>query len=261
MNLCQSNRELNKEIKEFILNVDDVKEESITDYLVWKWKEIDKRFKSINVSTFTRHEENKFTGADFEMEIWLVGNKKNYPLVIQAKKFIKPYDTYVRKLNYPNNSKGQMNKLLSYSASNNKIPFYMFYSLPDKDTKSMCPNNDVSDCGMFLACANDIEEFADGKYGRRVSKNDILKKSNPFHCIFCCPLSLEGNYFETYFNAIESENEDVALPEYINYLLKIHPLEIDTQHIRSLIKEYRLEIFKHIAVYDMRDNEKPPILP
>ncbi len=255
MNLCQSNRELTKEIKEFLLNVGDVKEESITDYLVWKWKEIDKRFKSISVSTFTRQEESKVSGADFEMEIWLIGKKKSYPLVIQAKKFIKPYDAYVSKLNYPKNTKGQMNKLLSYAALNNKLPFYVFYSLPDKKTRTMCRSNDVHDCGVFLACANDIEKFADGKYGKRVSKNNILKKSNPFHCIFCCPLSFHSDYFETYFNATESEGEDVAIPKYINYLLEAHPLELDARYIKSLIKEYELENYRYIAAYDMRDNE------
>lgn len=36
-----------------MLNVPDVKEESITDYLVWKWRELDKKVNYINVSTFT----------------------------------------------------------------------------------------------------------------------------------------------------------------------------------------------------------------
>ncbi len=88
MDLCQSNKAISKEVKNFILNVGDIKEESITDYLVWKWKEIDNKFNVINVSTFTRNEENKVSGADFEMEIWVVGKTKKYPLVIQAKKFM-----------------------------------------------------------------------------------------------------------------------------------------------------------------------------
>ncbi len=52
-------------IKNFMLNVSDVKEESITDYLVWKWRELDARFKYINITTFTRHMESTTTGADF----------------------------------------------------------------------------------------------------------------------------------------------------------------------------------------------------
>ena len=44
MNLCQSNKYLAEEVRDFIQNVDGAKEEeSITDYLVWKWKDIDSR--------------------------------------------------------------------------------------------------------------------------------------------------------------------------------------------------------------------------
>jgi len=50
-----------------------VKEESITDFLLWKWRELDKRFKFINITTFTRSDEGSRTGADFELELWLVG--------------------------------------------------------------------------------------------------------------------------------------------------------------------------------------------
>lgn len=258
MDLCESNKALAKEVADFLFNVDDLKEESITDYLVWKWKEIDKRFKSINVSTFTRQEESKLTGADFEMELWLIGKTRRYPLVIQAKKFIKQFDSYVSKLKYPHNSKNQMNKLLSYAAKNNKIPFYAFYSLPDEKTMTMCFRNDVGDCGVFLAHAKDVEEFADGKHGSRVSRNNLLARSNSFHCVFCCPLSEESKYFENYYPVHGIENQEYNSPEYVDYLLEAHPLEVDGYYIKSLIEEHKLGVFKYVAVYDIRDLEKSP---
>ena len=52
--LCDSNKALGREVSDFILNVPDVKEESITDYLVWKWCLLDKRFKYIRPTTFSR---------------------------------------------------------------------------------------------------------------------------------------------------------------------------------------------------------------
>ncbi|MDF8327515.1 hypothetical protein P5G63_03015 [Aeromonas salmonicida] len=73
MNHCDLHKCITNEVKEFILNVDNVGEESITDFLLWKWALIDKKFKSIKVSSFTRHQESKVSGADFEMEVWLVG--------------------------------------------------------------------------------------------------------------------------------------------------------------------------------------------
>ncbi|MCP3670911.1 MAG: hypothetical protein GY814_10855 [Gammaproteobacteria bacterium] len=258
MDICESHKALTREVADFLLNVKEVKEESITDYLVWKWKEIDKRFKSINVSTFTRQEESALTGADFEIELWLIGKTRRYPLVIQAKKFIKPYDSYVSKLKYPSNTKGQMNKLLGYSAKNNKIPFYAFYSLPDYDTKAMCRRNDVAECGVFLAHAEVIEEFAEGKHGTRVSKNNLLAKSNPFHCIFCCPLSETVRYFEKYYSVQGIETQESDSPIYVDYLLRTHPLEVDEEYVKTLIEEYKLGIFKYVAVYDIRELEKEP---
>ncbi len=257
MNNCHAHKSVTMEVKEFLRNVDNVGEESITDFLLWKWRCIDKQFKSINVESFTRYEESKFTGADFEMEGWLVGRSKSYPLVFQAKKFIKPYDGYVNKLNYPKNTKGQMNTLLNYANSKGKIPFYAFYSLPDIKTKAMCRHNDIEDCGVYMSHAKVIEGIADGKYGRRVSKNEILAKSNPFHCIFCCPIAFRG-YFEKYFPFTNDNSFKQELPEYVGYLLNTDPLEVDEEKIGYLIKEYELGKFRHVAVYDMRKTELFP---
>lgn len=257
MNHCQTHRSVTHEVKEFLMNVDGVGEESITDFLLWKWALIDRKFRSIKVSSFTRQEESSISGADFEMEVWLVGSKLNYPLVFQAKKIVKPYDGYVNKLNYPKNTKNQMGTLLKYASANSKIPFYAFYSLPDEKTEAMCLHNDVEDCGVFMAHAKVVEEFADGKHGRRVSKNDLLGVSNPFHCIFCCPIAFKG-YFEKYFPSIDDELNEQSLPEYVRYLLEAHELEISEERVRTFIKEYNLGKFRHIAVYDMRELEESP---
>ncbi len=99
--LCKNNKAIGLEVKTFMENVKDVKEESITDYLMWKWRELDRRFNYIRTSTFTRQEESDTTGADFELELWIVGRIKSLPLLFQAKKFLKPHDRYKLKLNYP----------------------------------------------------------------------------------------------------------------------------------------------------------------
>lgn len=258
MNHCKAHKSVTLEVKEFLLNVEGVGEESITDFLLWKWALIDIKFRSINVSSFTRQQENKVSGADFEMEIWLVGSRLSYPLVFQAKKITKPYDAYVNKLNYPdNNKKSQMNTLLNYASKNRKIPFYTFYSIPDEKTKAMCLHNDVDDCGVFMAHAKVVEEFADGMHGRKVSKNDLLGISNPFHCIFCCPIAFRG-YFEKYFPSIDGEFKELNIPEYVNYLLSAHDQEMSEKRIETLIEEYGLRKFRHIGVYDMRELDEVP---
>lgn len=103
--VCSCNEKLVKEIKSFLENVRDVKEESITDYLVWKWAEMDKRFR---VHTYSRIEEHKISGADFDLELWIVGRSKILSLAVQAKKFRKPYDAYATKIKYPKCSSQQI---------------------------------------------------------------------------------------------------------------------------------------------------------
>ena len=100
MDICESNKAVSDGVRSFMLHVKDAKEESITDYLVWKWRELDKRFNYLSVRTFNHNEESTLTGADYDLELWFVGSKTHISLVIQAKKFIKQYDSYVRKLRY-----------------------------------------------------------------------------------------------------------------------------------------------------------------
>lgn len=113
--LCECNKKLVEEIKEFLENVGDVKEESITDYLVWKWKEIDKRFNCVKTDTHSRYKENLVTGADFDLELWILEDKGAVSLAVQAKKFLENYDCYASAIRYPDNSSQQIDKLLSYS--------------------------------------------------------------------------------------------------------------------------------------------------
>lgn len=236
-------------------NVQDIKEESITDYLVWKWRELDQRFKYINVKTFTKHEENTTTGADFELELWLVGKNFHLPLIFQAKKFIKPYDSYVKKLNYPKGTQSQLNKLISCATKNKKLPFYMIYSLPDSDTKTMCNNQEV-DTALFMVDAHTIKEIADGKLGRRISKNELLKHSNPFHCLFCCPLTRLDDYFTHYFPISTKEGEkknNETLPNYVSMILDGSIRELSQEKTIEVINQNELRSFRTIGVYDCRE--------
>jgi hypothetical protein len=108
MKLCEENKRISKEVSGFIENVSEVKEESITIFLMWKWREADSRLNYINVSAFTKEQENKVTGADFELELWIIKRSQSILLLIQAKKFIKDYDGYCGKLNYQANKGRQI---------------------------------------------------------------------------------------------------------------------------------------------------------
>lgn len=258
MNLCEANRAVSVEVRNFMLNVPNVKEESITDYLAWKWREIDARFNFLKISTFSRQEENKITGADFEMELWLVGRHFHFPLVFQAKKLLKPHDSYLNKLNYPERTQGQLATLLAYASANAKLPFYAFYSTSDAGTKCMCRVCDPSDTAIFMADAYTVKAFADGSYGKRISKNRILEKSNPFHCIFCCPLARSDEYFQQYFTSLPGgakPRRNEQLPRYVTLMLDGRRLDLDEQEVLKAIDQSELRVFRLVGVYDMRNNQ------
>lgn len=254
--ICEANKIVSADVKNFLINLPDVKEESITDYLIWKWRELDKRFKYIRISTFTRHKESTTTGADFELELWLVGKRFHYSLVFQAKKFIDQYDSYVNKLNYPRGTQDQLKTLLNYSKKKNKLPFYAIYSMPDEKTLTMCGMSNLFGNGVFMVDAYNIKKFADGFYGKRVSKNDILNKSNPFHCMFCCPLIQSVGYFHQYFpslyNSIEPR-ENEQLPQFVRMILSDRMSNLDEQEALRIIDQNELRVFRAIGVYDLQN--------
>lgn len=255
-NNCEENKAVSRDVKNFMINVPDAKEESITDYLIWKWRELDPRFKYIRISAFTRHEESTTTGADFELELWLVGRRFHYPLIFQAKKFIKQHDSYVHKLNYPNGTQNQLRKLLGYAKAKKRLPFYVIYSMPDQKTLTMCGMHNLFDTGVFMVDAYTIKKFADGSHGKRVSRNDILKKSNPFHCMFCCPLIQNNKYFNQYFPPLDNSikpRENARLPQFVKTLLNDRMSNLGEQETLRIIDQNELRMFRAVGVYDMQN--------
>ncbi|WP_124607270.1 DUF6615 family protein [Burkholderia sp. Bp9142] len=252
MNICDASLALDREVRLFMENVADVKEESITDFLVWKWRELDKRFNFIRVYPFNHEEESSRTGADFDIELWLVGRERHIALAVQAKKFVKRADSYVAKLRYPRSTKNQLNTLLSYAASNNRQPFYFIYSLPDSPPHIRCKGGHKGLGAIFTADAREINEYADGKHGNRITRDKLLEITNPFHCIFCCPFAHEYHYFDHYFSnsrdsQINEYKDNESLPIYVRQIMQEGDTPVDIDEYESL-RQFRL-----VGVYDMRN--------
>lgn len=251
MNICDANLALELEVRRFIENVGDVKEESITDFLVWRWRELDKRFNYVSVHPFNHEKESSQTGADFAIELWLVGRSHHVALAVQAKKFLKRTDSYVTRLRYPEGTKSQMNTLLSYASTTNRIPFYFIYSVPPSTSRTMCPGKTGALGAIFTGHARRFEEYADGKHGKRITRDQLLRITNPFHCMFCCPLAQHGDYFEHYFGVPGEERQQYnneSLPSYVRQLLQHGEAPIDIQEVEAPRQ------FRHVAVYDMRND-------
>ncbi|MFO1493171.1 MAG: DUF6615 family protein [Lysobacterales bacterium] len=257
MDICESHKALASEVRNFILNVGDIKEESITDFLVWKWRELDKRFNYLSVRTFNHDEESARTGADFDfdLELWLVGRRTHVALAVQAKKFVRQHDSYVRKLRYPNGTKQQMDTLIRYAASNNRLPYYFFYALSGPAMTSRCAASSL-DGAVFVAEAGVMEEFADGKRGGRVSRDALLAECSPFHCLFCCPFGATKSNLRIYYplggdSATGLPNSD--LPAYVKALLRDSRGNVDEQGAQRDSNE-GWSRFRAVGVYDLRND-------
>jgi len=257
--LCDSNKALGHEVHEFILNVPDAKEESITDYLVWKWRLLDRRFKYINATTFNRLEESTHTGADFQLELWLVGRTVSVPLLFQAKKFLKPFDSYVNKLNYPGNTQAQLTLLLSHAKSRKLAPFYAIYTA-DSSATPLCRGGKADrGSGVYMIDADTIKTFADRTRGRKISLADILARSNPFHCMFCCPLGPTGSYFSEYFDPNRAENalrNRDELPGYVKQIISTETAVADDGTVVTPRIDGDLPPVRVIGVYDLSDADE-----
>jgi hypothetical protein len=246
--ICEANKALGLEVREFMIHVPDVKEESITDYLVWKWKLLDARFSYVNIKTFSRQEEHSTTGADFELELWFVGKTFAVPLLFQAKKFNKEFDAYMGKLNYPNNTHAQLSTLLAYAAANNRLPFYAIYTAAAAKATTKCKGGGPSDTGVYMVNAKKIQEFANGVHGKRISLSALLAEGNPFHCLLCCPFELT-NYFAGYFGKMPGEARYPLdrLPYYVRNLLNSQVDDISSAHVAEVTH------VNVVGVYDMRE--------
>ena len=162
------------------------------------------------------------------------------------------YDSYVRRLNYPKRTQGQLSRLLTYASSKRLMPFYVIYTPTDPTDGLMCRGGMArNDAGIYMLSASMVKAFADGRFGTRVSLGTLLRHSNPFHCIFCCRIGSPDQYFDHYFperpDGVSWSAEN--LPMYVQHLLN------SESHVH--LEEWPTELasVKAVGVYDLRREE------
>lgn len=260
--VCKENAKISAQVRDFIKHVETVGEESITDYLLWKWRVLNKKFNYLKTITkYTKEEENKRSGADFELELWILSDKSNFSIVFQAKKLLKEHNNYRQKLNYKcKNKTKQIVVLKRYCEPyTNKLPFYIFYSNPDKCTKIKCIQTPIEPTlienqALFITDAYTVEELINNNDLRRLSRTDILNETCFFTCLFCCPLlEVDINDFLTrYFPKLLENNPDLDfnknnnIPAYVEKISK-------NKHKNVLISELPENVkIRNIGVLDLR---------
>lgn len=257
-----------KDSAEYVFNwmnaQSSVGEESITDWLLFN---LSQSLPSLKYKKFTRHEEARKTGADWEW--WFVDGNSAISMRIQAKKLDSKKDNY-EGLAHTNRYGLQIEKLINDARSNNFIPFYALYYAPVSNPQVLCGGNPDSGLnqGVFLATAPSLyDEYI--KNGRKKAMaQDVISHSNPMHCMACCPKSggtVSGiySYIQSYFGdslaSINSNTQHLGLHEepagYVNALLRTEEAEIPDWLEEEF--RYQLEDINALLVVDLSDSNEP----
>ncbi len=188
----------------------------------WALYDLSSKLPVFKYRSFTRKEESRFYGADFDY--WILGKTKHVACRIQAKR-IKKNENHYPALAYPNRNKKQNDLLLSSSQNDNLRPFYLFYS--NMHSQPNCPQLNYNP-GILIADAFNVQsKFLVNK--AKVRDLNIIKECMPWECMFCCPLSgtsdnTEGiiKFLENYFpllNGYDGLGIRGDLPGYVKDLI------------------------------------------
>lgn len=178
--ICSDFRASAVYIHKWVTSQPEVKEESLTDWLLY---DIDVRRRDVIYKAFSRHEEARGTGADWEW--WFVFVDGAVRLRVQAKKLSSAKDNYPS-LAHANQYGLQIDKLITDAAKLNAFPVYAFYS--SSTSASKCPAHIPIPCGVHVAGAAMVDKTL-LSVRRRVSEGDAIALSTPLPCLMCCPLS------------------------------------------------------------------------
>lgn len=179
MSDCKSINKSSRYIRTWLQKQPEVKEESLTDWLLY---DISQNVPRIKYKSFSRHIEARQTGADWEW--WILFSKFCFKMRVQAKKIDVSGDNYPA-IAYTNRFGLQIEKLLKDAKQTGSIPLYALYSPVQAPVK--CIRHRAQE-GVFVAGGTEIYNAIINTPRAFVSCSDLLARSNALSCFFCCPL-------------------------------------------------------------------------
>lgn len=182
--LCALLKQLSVEIQQWLSAQPEVKEESLTDWLLY---ELSKREARVSYKAFTRHEEAKYTGADWEWAF--VFKDGTVRLRVQAKKLFQGVDNYPG-LARSNRYGQQITMLISSASKVPAYPIYAFYSATAHPT--VCRGHGAPASGVYVCGANRVDVDL-VSVRKQVSPADAIGISYPMACLACCPKAARGS--------------------------------------------------------------------
>lgn len=248
---CEEMKYASTYVKEWLNRQPNVKEDTLTDWLLMQ---ISYKINRVIYHSFTRNEEARLTGADWEW--WFLYPHIAYRFRIQAKKiYTNNYDS----LNYTNKHGKQIDQLISDAKNKNFIPLYAFYTNGVNNTTC---RKKIKDEGIYLANAMELEQALITPFPiqKNITDDDILKYSIPLSCILCCNLIQKDGFdifIDEYFKTTPSLYSNYPnlgrydnIPPYITTILEHQGKELPDW----FRKEFKFEDVNAIMIVDNRKN-------
>jgi len=255
---CFKVQEVCVEVANWIAKQPAVGEESITDWLLYS---LSQNLFAFKYYKFTKHEEARTTGADWEW--WIVGDQYSLRLRIQAKKLKLTHDNYPS-IAYSNNYGMQIDKLLGDAAAVNALPLYAFYAPTGFVQCIDRKRDDTLLSAVSLASAEAINRQFITPAKQRVGLKDVAPLSYPLHCLALSrcfdsridPIDAIRNHLLKSLG-VGSENDETGihktLPPYVKSLL-----QNDEQELLSWFEgEFRMSLpdISNLVVLDLRRSQ------
>lgn len=181
---CEKLKESSVYVKDWIHLQAAAKEESLTDWLLY---DVSKKIDGISYKMFSRHDEARKTGADWEW--WFLFRTFSAKMRVQAKKLLNDKDNYPS-IAHTNKYGLQIEKLLKDSRDQNFIPLYAFYTSLEEQVR--CQRG-INDEGVYMAGGNQVYTNFIACTKKHVHPSDVLIHCVPLSCFLCCPLCYEGD--------------------------------------------------------------------
>jgi len=175
---CEQVRHCSLYVRQWIEKQPEVKEESLTDWLLF---ELSRRIPRIRYKSFSRHEESRVTGADWHW--WFVFDRFSFQIRVQAKR-LKASGNSRPAILYPRGTCDQITKLIDDAKAHNYLPLYAFYAAGAP--AAMCGRK-LTDEGVYLAGALRVFGVSVAKTATPLKSASLLAISNPLSCLICCP--------------------------------------------------------------------------
>jgi hypothetical protein len=260
--LCETAESASQYVTGWLQRQPAVKEESITDWLL---DYLDQHSSQIRYYQFTRHEEARSSGADWDW--WIISRHGCFKLRVQAKKVKQHVDQYTD-LARSNTSGYQIDMLLDSSASLNFYPIYSLYGFSEGVERCQRTSRPES---LHICSAQEVYDLLFGGPRSRVEANSLLGLSIPLPCLFCCPLSrdrpqggpgeLFRNYFRTHPKPRGAEGDgkpdpdrgfEERTPEIIKRMFEVREINSNTE---GILREYQSMFAgsKGVVIADLRE--------